>query len=694
MRTIDWTRSAALAAALAMAADSFAASLFKTLPMAKAARAPEALVLPAPVVVDREAVIALGAGGVLDADLPNGRKARVLLERIERHENGDISWSGDVLDGRRPGLRAVGTSGDAGTYAQIQTADGTWGVVPATTDHDWLFDQTASEAQLPPPANLDDAPIPPGRDEATIGPKATCPAINGMPTQHAVIDVLAVITPDFVSTHGGPAGAETRLNNIFTLMNSYNAASNIAVTYRRVATMNVAYQAASASGDDDADALDAITASSGPFRNVGALRNFYGADMVAMFRGPKNTTGNSISGIAWLNGDGNGNMPSGDSRWMYSVSGDWRFPGATLPAHELGHNLGNAHDRPNAGGGVGSTSYSYGHFVCGSGASSLCGQAGTNNTGTGFGTIMAYHRPTVPKFSSPNLMCQGTQSGAISAPCGVDNQQDDVRGTNCIRHTVANFRASWVGTCNLATDGDHDGIPDCIEAASLKNSGVRDNDVFSDPILFTAQQYRDFLGREGDADGLNFWAGEIAAGARTRSAVVESFFNSGEYQGTISPVARLYFAYFLRVPDYAGLAYWIGRFRSEGTLDGISNYFAASPEFAQKYGALDNAQFVTRIYLNVLGRAPDAQGLAYWTGQLASGARTRGQVMLGFSESAEYRALVANEVAVTMIYMGMLRRGPDGGGFSYWVDYLDRGNNGLALIDGFLASPEYRGRFL
>lgn len=689
---------AAMAVAAALPGNALAASLFKSVPTPKAS-APQELISPAPVLVDREALEAIGEGGAFGAALPDGRRIQVLIENIIRHENGDISWTGKVLDGARNDLLAIGTTGATGSYAELQTSNGTWGVVPAAGGgHDWLFDKTASEVLLPPPQRADDAPVPPGRTP-TPAAKATCPTIAGMPSQKAVVDVLAVITPDFVSAHGGAAGAETRLNNIFTLMNSYNAASNIAVTYRRVATMNAAYQAASTNGgDDDSAALNAITYGNGPFRNVAALRDFFGADMIAMLRGPKNATGNSIAGIAWLNGDGNGNMPSGDARYMYSVSGDWRFPGATLPAHELGHNFGNAHDRPNAGTGpgtVGTTPYAYGHFVCGSGASGACGQSGFNDTGTGFGTIMAYHLPTVAKFGSPGVMCQSTRAGAIAAPCGVHDQQDDVRATNCVRNSVAAFRNSWVGNCaNLAADSDNDGIPDCIEAGSGKSSGVRDNDVFSNPLLFTAQQYRDFMGREGDADGLNFWSTEVAAGARTRGAVVESFFNSGEYQGLSSPVARLYFAFFQRIPDYGGLTYWISRFRGGESLDAIANYFAASPEFAQAYGALDNTQFVARVYLNVLGRAPDPGGLSYWTSELASGRRSRGQVMTGFSESPEYRAVISNEVAVTMIYMGMLRRGPDPGGFNHWVDYVDRGNSGLDLINGFLASAEYRARFL
>lgn len=112
------------------------------------------------------------------------------------------------------------------------------------------------------------------------------------------------------------------------------------------------------------------------------------------------------------------------------------------------------------------------------------------------------------------------------------------------------------------------------------------------------------------------------------------------------------------------------------------------------YGALTDARFVDRVYRNVLGRAPDAAGLGFWTQQLESGARTRGQVMTGFSESAEYRAEIGSEIYVTMMYLGMLRRSPDAAGFAYWVGYLDDGNAGLALISGFLGATEYRQRFL
>ena len=77
-----------------------------------------------------------------------------------------------------------------------------------------------------------------------------------------------------------------------------------------------------------------------------------------------------------------------------------------------------------------------------------------------------------------------------------------------------------------------------------------------------------------------------------------------------------------------------------------------------------------------------------------AGGATRGQVMLGFSESPEYVTAIGNEVFITMMYVGMLRRAPDPVGFAYWLTQLDGGTSGIDLTQGFLDAPEYRARFL
>lgn len=101
-------------------------------------------------------------------------------------------------------------------------------------------------------------------------------------------------------------------------------------------------------------------------------------------------------------------------------------------------------------------------------------------------------------------------------------------------------------------------------------------------------------------------------------------------------VVRLYSAYFLRWPDQSGFEFWLNQY-SDGVrnLDLISQFFTQSDEFRTRYGHLSNEQFVTLVYNNVMGRAPDGDGQAFWVSRLNAG-MTRGTLMLNFSESAEY----------------------------------------------------------
>ena len=85
-------------------------------------------------------------------------------------------------------------------------------------------------------------------------------------------------------------------------------------------------------------------------------------------------------------------------------------------------------------------------------------------------------------------------------------------------------------------------------------------------------------------------------------------------------VTELYLGFFGRAPDAAGFGYWTEKLANgTATVEGIANGFSNTPEFVANYGGLTPVQQVTKIYLNVLNRAPDAGGLAYWTGLLNSG---------------------------------------------------------------------------
>ena len=106
---------------------------------------------------------------------------------------------------------------------------------------------------------------------------------------------------------------------------------------------------------------------------------------------------------------------------------------------------------------------------------------------------------------------------------------------------------------------------------------------------------------------------------------------------------RLYQASFDRTPDLPGLGYHTASLDHGLALSQVATQFIASPEFASRYGSLDDAAFVTQLYANVLDRAPDAGGLAYHVDHLAQGL-ARADVLVGFAESPENQALVVGSL--------------------------------------------------
>ena len=80
-------------------------------------------------------------------------------------------------------------------------------------------------------------------------------------------------------------------------------------------------------------------------------------------------------------------------------------------------------------------------------------------------------------------------------------------------------------------------------------------------------------------------ASMLAVGAlalRPAEAAVDRAAVSGQ-------ATRLYQAYFLRAPDPAGHAYWVGRLATGMRLQDVSQFFAESPEFRGRYGSRSNA---------------------------------------------------------------------------------------------------------
>jgi len=101
-------------------------------------------------------------------------------------------------------------------------------------------------------------------------------------------------------------------------------------------------------------------------------------------------------------------------------------------------------------------------------------------------------------------------------------------------------------------------------------------------------------------------------------------------------IIRLYFSAFNRAPDTTGKQFWANEVDKGVTLPTIADAFCLSPEFAARYGAtVSDSDFLDHVYHNVLGRAGDATGTAYWLNELGHG-HSRGEVLAGFSESPEH----------------------------------------------------------
>lgn len=118
-----------------------------------------------------------------------------------------------------------------------------------------------------------------------------------------------------------------------------------------------------------------------------------------------------------------------------------------------------------------------------------------------------------------------------------------------------------------------------------------------------------------------------------------------DIDGNAGQAYRLYQACFGRQADLAGLGYWIDAMDEGMSVLGMASLFSSTPEFAKLYGASPGAAaFVTRLYDNVLHRAPDSAGLAWWSGVLESKAISFADALVQFSDSAENHAQLIGQM--------------------------------------------------
>lgn len=124
-----------------------------------------------------------------------------------------------------------------------------------------------------------------------------------------------------------------------------------------------------------------------------------------------------------------------------------------------------------------------------------------------------------------------------------------------------------------------------------------------------------------------------------------------DVDGAAGQLYRLYSAAFGRESDADGMGFWLRRMETGTTLKQVSREFMVGDghgqeEFDKVYGVnLTDETFVRKLYNNVLGRDPDADGFNFWMSALKNDTVTehttlRAQILVDFSDSVENIAKV------------------------------------------------------
>jgi len=149
-----------------------------------------------------------------------------------------------------------------------------------------------------------------------------------------------------------------------------------------------------------------------------------------------------------------------------------------------------------------------------------------------------------------------------------------------------------------------------------------------------------------------------------------------------SSIAHLYVALFGRAPDAAGFAFWTQALADGASLASITQGFMKTPEARAIYSeSQTSTQFVTAYYASVMGRAPDASGLAFWTAALDAS---------GGAGSDAARAQMVSQI-VGMVSTPLPVKPADLADAAYALTVADRNVFGNKTTVGIYYATEYKG---
>lgn len=343
------------------------------------------------------------------------------LRRVDTSVTDGYVWVGDIAG--EPGSVATLSVQDGVLAGSVHRFGREWvtirpaGKVARDSDADALVYTIAElDPHAPQPNGADHViPQPSAFEMQTLSPRGALCQEDG-----SVIDLMIVYTPAARDMAGGQAAIEALVNLRVSEMNTANDNSGAVFDWQLVNLMEVGYVE---SGNIATDLQYLQQSGDGVLDEVHGPRDTFKADLVAMLidEGSNNACGYAyqMSSLgSWFQGYGFG-----------VTAMDYPGPlmcGELTLAHEIGHNLGNAHNRAHATGAV-LFPFSYGY-------------QSPNQT---FRDIMSYDCPNgcprINQWANPDVWYMGEPTG-VDFETDPANAADIVRSMHEARVLVSNFR--------------------------------------------------------------------------------------------------------------------------------------------------------------------------------------------------------------------------------------------------------------
>jgi hypothetical protein len=217
--------------------------------------------------------------------------------------------------------------------------------------------------------------------------------------------------------------------------------------------------------------------------------------------------------------------------------------------------------------------------------------------------------------------------------------------------------------------------------------------ALTEPQRFVTLAYFSFFGRYPSQGEIDFQANALAGGL-SRADLIFNFFNSIEFNAGGRFVSGLYVGLLNRNAEFGGWLFQRNALaRGGATPDGLVSNFINSAEYMLKNPNQTPEQFVTLLYIQVLGRTPSQDEVNFQAAALNAGL-SRVALATSFLNAPEFRLGTDARLNAFLLYATLLSRDASVPELQNRMIQLGAGTPLQSIIADFLGSVEFQGRLL